>query len=192
MVEVRIVKLIRKQFPAMLRLTLTCFVVIAVYSTFPPYMTAQVDPDGEWEFVPLTGGHVTSFTPNTFNENDLFALTESAHIFYSSDRGHNWRSITGNLRDIKSDEPVDLAVTQNGWIYLTGCNYSCLIRSTDWGNTWERVEVIGADTLSSHTTLFSTKDGRLWLFNLNYGLIKYSNDNGQSWNIFDTPYNDDW
>ena len=148
----------------------------------------------DWEFVPLTGGHISFFVPNPFNENDLFAVAESPHVFYSSDRGRNWLNISSNLRDLIGGgyKLYDLAVTENGWIFLTGCRYSCLIRSTNWGETWERFEVTGADTLSSHNTIFSTKVGRLWVHNLNYRLIKYSDDYGITWNILDTPFSEDW
>jgi len=171
-----------------MKTVLYLFLLFAVVAGLPYRIYAQVDADGEWEFVPLTGGHVSFFVPNPYNENELFAVCDNApgstpyaHIFYSSDRGRNWRLTGNDLLDM--GEIKDMAVTKNGWLYLT---YS-LRRSTNWGKTWEKAQCNGLDGNAVGMTMRSMPDGRMWLLQQNPRKLFYSDDYGVNWTHFQTP-----
>ena len=103
----------------MLRAIVLFTLILSRFTPLVPHCLAQSNQTGDWEFVPLTGGHIKCFVPNPFNENDLFALAEGAGIFYSSDRGHHWRSINGNKGSIVPVSVGDLAITQNRTLIAT-------------------------------------------------------------------------
>ena len=105
---------------------------------------------------------------------EIYATTKYAGIFYSADDGETWENRTNNL---PANWLTTLAVNpQTGTVFVAIPNDYCY-RSTDMGNTWEKMTTLGPNTVVTfefnsageiYTGYFnrfykSTDDGVTWI-----------------------------
>lgn len=104
------------------------------------------------------------------NGTDIFAISNSGGIYFSSDYGKNWE-MNNYGHDLKYFTCIDV---QGEYIYL-GTNEDGIFISSDYGKTWEH-KAIGLQK----TFDLIKKHGNTLYANLNQ-LFSISSDNGETW-----------
>lgn len=107
----------------------------------------------------------------------LFAGTEGAGIFRSTDRGDTWTPVNTGLRFEPGEGLSVRAFAHKGGLIYAGA-VDALYASTDAGDTWHHVPIFGKRFVSVSDIMFI--GARVYVGTLNKGVL-YSDDNGESW-----------
>lgn len=122
----------------------------------------------------LTGGPITALCEDSTGS--LFALITSLGIFRSNDRGDSWISVTPEEYSYRSYSYATWILGAPDGSLLAGGG-DCLFRTSDKGQTWNRILVYGyAAGVSPNGKLYLTRsDGLVW-----------STNGGTTWSAPDT------
>lgn len=107
----------------------------------------------------------------------LFAGTEGAGIFRSTDHGDTWTPINTGLRFEPGEGLSIRAFAHKGGLIYAGAP-DALYASTDGGDTWHQVPIFGERFVSVSDIMFI--GARVYVGTLNRG-VWYSDDSGESW-----------
>lgn len=137
----------------------------------------SVDGGGTWSTVLHAKKQITDILVNENDTRRVLVGTSNAGFFRSDDGGANWTQVEKELKSLKgADEVVSLQAAQKGNIVLAATGYG-LIRSYDFGGTWEpltlltapgqvditavALNAVNADVLyyAAGSTFYSTTDG---------------------------------
>jgi hypothetical protein len=107
-------------------------------------------------------------------------------IFKSNDNGNSWYEVyysSGNITQITS--------LTNGYVFAGGVdNLHGIIRSTDFGETWDTVHIFTNYGQENLKCITASTDGHIWAGTYNMfgdGSITFSTDLGETWSELNTP-----
>lgn len=121
------------------------------------------------------------------DENHGWAVGSKGVLLATDDGGETWRASLRPLEDTLQD--VYFSDEQNGWLVCERSIYDLktndeprtyLMRTTDGGKTWKRVNVIGKDVDARLVRALFTREGRGWAFGEG-GLLYTTRDGGLNW-----------
>ena len=151
------------------------WIAVAVLCTvFAPQVRADVN--GGWiQTNGPYGGEILAI--HEAPKGVLFAGTEGAGIFRSTDRGDTWTPVNTGLHFDPERTLFIRAFAHNKGMIYAGAS-DALYASTDGGDTWHQVPIFGERFVSVSDIMFI--GARVYIGTLNKG-VWYSDDNGESW-----------
>ncbi len=154
------------RFTGLFWLVLTVMVILCVRTS-----------EAQWVLTKgLYGGKVTSFDVNGSN---VIAVPSNDYIYWTSDRGKQWRIISkglhGGAKKVVLSGRNILVITINRHSDATGLDIS-----TNMGLTWDIIHL-------SKYNIRNIIDHDSILYVLTYPNIYYSRDNGMTWRSIDSP-----
>lgn len=121
------------------------------------------------------------------DENKGWAVGGRGALLSTDDGGNVWRSRTRPVEDTLRD--VYFSDEQNGWLVCERSIYDLktkdeprtyLLRTTDGGESWQKVNVIGKDVDARLVRALFTDNGRGWAFG-EEGVLYTTRDGGANW-----------
>src|SRR2546423_1260465 len=121
------------------------------------------------------------------DENRGWAVGGKGVLLATDDGGETWRNVPRPTEDALQD--VYFSDEQNGWLVCERSIYDLktndeprtyLMRTTDGGKVWKRVNVIGKDVDARLMRALFTTEGRGWAFGEG-GLLYTTRDGGLNW-----------
>ena len=121
------------------------------------------------------------------DENKGWAVGGRGVVLTTEDGGNLWRVRPRPVEDALRD--VYFSDEQNGWLVCERSIYDLktkeeprtyLLRTTDGGETWQKVNVIGKDVDARLVRALFTENGRGWAFG-EEGVLYTTRDGGMSW-----------
>ncbi len=121
------------------------------------------------------------------DENRGWAVGGRGVLLTTDDGGNVWRSRPRVVEDALRD--VYFSDEQNGWLVCERSIYDLktkdeprtyLLRTTDGGESWQKVNVIGKDVDARLVRALFTDNGRGWAFG-EEGVLYTTRDGGESW-----------
>ena len=121
------------------------------------------------------------------DENRGWAVGGKGVLLATDDGGETWRNVPRPTEDALQD--VYFSDEQNGWLVCERSIYDLktndeprtyLMRTTDGGKVWKRVNVIGKETDARLMRALFTTEGRGWAFGEG-GLLYTTRDGGLNW-----------
>ncbi len=151
------------------------WIAVAVLCTvFAPQVRADVN--GGWiQTNGPYGGEILAI--HEAPKGVLFAGTEGAGIFRSTDRGDTWTPVNTGLHFDPERTLFIRAFAHNKGMIYAGAS-DALYASTDGGDTWHQVPIFGERFVFVSDIMFI--GARVYVGTLNKG-VWYSDDNGDSW-----------
>src|SRR5688500_4664806 len=127
------------------------------------------------------------------DHNRGWAVGSKGTLLKTEDGGLNWKPTTAPTTAIVRD--ISFLDEQNGWLVCEVNIYELttkeqarafLMKTTDGGENWTRVELKGIDVNSVLVRAVFSRGGRGWSFGEN-GLIYATRDGGETWNPLYSP-----
>src|ERR1051325_3896786 len=127
------------------------------------------------------------------DHNRGWAAGSRGTLLRTLDGGQSWRSDSASTRDQVRD--IFFLDERNGWLVCEANIYELktkeeprayLMRTTDGGNNWKRVELKGLDIDSILVRAVFSRGGRGWAFG-EAGAIYTTRDAGESWSRLPSP-----
>jgi photosystem II stability/assembly factor-like uncharacterized protein len=127
------------------------------------------------------------------NQNRGWAIGSKGTILATVDGGLNWQSTPSSSTDVLRD--IIFVDQNNGWLVVEVNLYELktkdqprayLLRTTDGGEHWERVDIKGIDVDARLVRAVFSSTRRGWLFG-EAGLIYTTHDGGDSWKPLLSP-----
>ncbi|MFU8844194.1 MAG: T9SS type A sorting domain-containing protein [Bacteroidales bacterium] len=150
---------------------------------YPGGIYRSTDNAQTWQYLGLDEKPI--YALEVCSNGDIIAGVYSG-IFKSSDSGNSWYEVyysSGNITQITS--------LTNGYVFAGGVdNLHGIIRSTDFGETWDTVHVFTNFGQENLKCITSSSQGHIWAGTYNmfgHGSITYSTDLGETWSKLDTP-----
>lgn len=121
------------------------------------------------------------------DENKGWAVGGRGVLLATEDGGNVWRARPRPVEDALRD--VYFSDDQNGWLVCERSIYDLktkdeprtyLLRTTNGGETWQKVNVIGKDVDARLVRALFTDQGRGWVFG-EEGVLYTTRDGGESW-----------
>jgi photosystem II stability/assembly factor-like uncharacterized protein len=144
----------------------------------------SLDNAQTWQYLGLDEKPI--YALEVCSNGDIIAGVYSG-IFKSNDNGNSWYEVyysSGNMTKITS--------LANGYVFAGGVdNLHGIIRSTDFGETWDTVHVFTNYGQENVSCFAVSQDGMVWVGTENWfgdGSILYTTDLGETWTNFETPY----
>ncbi|MCU7496102.1 MAG: T9SS type A sorting domain-containing protein [Ignavibacteria bacterium] len=148
-----------------MRIFTSIFLFILLFSSLSPLRP-------QWSQTPgLVGDRITAFG---IMGTELFAGTERAKIFLSTDIGLTWRSANNGF----TWAPVSAFAETGGYIFAAADSGGGMFRSSDNGLNWE---ASNAGLTSTRVSSLVLKNGKLFAGTRGGGVF-LSTDNGANWN----------
>ncbi|MFZ2192918.1 MAG: hypothetical protein WAV31_01630 [Candidatus Moraniibacteriota bacterium] len=152
-------------------------------STSDNQLIKSVDGGVSWKNIFQAKSAVSRIVVDSINSNMIYLLTKSGDIFYSSNSGNSFDSLTGNLTTtgmFGSDfSVIEADPSHTGWLYLAG--KKGIIRTKDAGKTWEKVVVLNNPSNSPIGALaINPADSRQIFYGALQATYK-SLDDGKTW-----------
>ncbi len=152
---------------------------------YPGGIYRSTDNAQTWEYLGLDEKPI--YAIEVCSNGDIIAGVFSG-IFKSNDNGNTWYEIyysSGNINNILS--------LPNGYVFAGGVdNLHGIIRSMDFGETWDTVHVFTNYGQENLETLAVSEEGHVWAGTHNIfgqGSIAFSTDLGETLNVLDSPCN---
>ena len=127
------------------------------------------------------------------DHNRGWAVGSKGTLLRTVDGGQNWQPRGASTTDIVRD--IFFLDDQNGWLVCEVNVYELktveqprayLMRTTDGGETWKRVELKGFDVDSILVRAVFSRGGRGWAFG-EHGAIYTTRDGGETWTRLQSP-----
>jgi photosystem II stability/assembly factor-like uncharacterized protein len=151
--------------------------------TYPGGIYRSTDDTQTWQYLGLDEKPI--YAIEVCSNNDIIAGAYSG-IFKSSDNGNSWYEVyysSGNITQIIS--------LTNGYVFAGGVdNLHGIIRSKDFGETWDTVHVFTNYGQENLKCITASPQGHIWAGTYNMfgaGSITYSTDLGNTWSTLSTP-----
>ncbi|HEX8846217.1 MAG TPA: YCF48-related protein [Pyrinomonadaceae bacterium] len=121
------------------------------------------------------------------DENRGWAVGGKGMLLVTEDGGKTWQTRPRPAEDALQD--VYFADEQNGWLVCERSIYDLktndeprtyLLRTSDGGSTWKKINVIGKDVDARLVRALFTQEGRGWAFGEG-GLLYTTRDGGENW-----------
>jgi len=140
------------------------------------------DRGQSWATIARLDNNIIRLLIDPVDSKIIFAVTEKKGIHRSRDGGQNWTDLSNGLKgfpDSRDFKVMVISPAKPGLIYLaTGFG---LIRSSDWGDTWESIELIPPDKKASINGIaVNPKDPQEIYYVTNTAFLR-STDGGASW-----------
>lgn len=164
-------------------LTANCLLLTAYFLLLTAYSVSAAGVWARQRSNALAWLHAVYF----LDENRGWAVGGGGVVLTTTDGGKEWRVNTRPTEDALRD--VYFSDEQNGWLVCERSIYklqtkdehlSFLLRTTDGGTTWTRVNVIGAEPDVRLVRALFTEGGRGWVFG-EAGALYATQDGGASW-----------
>lgn len=127
------------------------------------------------------------------DQNRGWAVGSKGTVLQTLDGGNTWKPRGASTEDIVRD--IFFIDDQNGWLVCEVNAYQLktaeeprayLLKTTDGGNNWKRIEIKGFDIEAILVRAVFTRSGRGWAFG-EAGSIYTTNDGGETWSGLKSP-----
>jgi photosystem II stability/assembly factor-like uncharacterized protein len=102
------------------------------------------DGGGTWKTSLQTGGEITEMIVSNADSRQLLVSTLKDSIYKTTDRGESWEQIEGQLEELKKADNVYAMVQSDGGSTVIASTTYSLMRSTDFGSTWEALKLVSS------------------------------------------------
>jgi photosystem II stability/assembly factor-like uncharacterized protein len=127
------------------------------------------------------------------DQNRGWAVGSKGTLLATNDGGKSWHQHSSSTQDVIRD--IFFIDERNGWTVCEVNEYELkekddprayLMRTTDSGETWQRIEIKGLDVDARFTRVVFSRGGRGWVFG-EAGLIYATRDGGDTWTQLQSP-----
>jgi len=127
------------------------------------------------------------------DQNRGWAVGSKGTLLATNDGGKSWQQRSSATQDVIRD--IFFLDDHNGWTVCEVNEYELkekddprayLMRTTDSGATWQRIEIKGLDVDARFTRVLFSRSGRGWVFG-EAGLIYSTRDGGLTWTRLESP-----
>jgi photosystem II stability/assembly factor-like uncharacterized protein len=132
--------------------------------------------EAAWTPIGPEGGSVTSLAAAPSRPAVVYAGLNHSGVYRSTDRGRTWRPTS-----LRREFIVDLAVDPTRPDTVYAGTYTALLRSTDGGATWSRLDVVSTPVVYPFDTVRVHPRNPAILFVVNGQFLYRSTDRGRAW-----------
>lgn len=148
----------------------------------------SVDRGGSWKTLRRFDSAVMEIDISPFDSRRLFLATEDDGLYRTSNEGEDWVSLESNMEefsDRREYQDLLVSLTGDGLVFLA-TNYG-LLRSTDNGENWERIELITPEEETTINSIAVNPQDSQELHYVTDTTFYRSGDGGESWSTRKVP-----
>lgn len=145
----------------------------------------------EWQTIQRAKEKVQKLVIDPNDGKRIYGLTTKKGVVYSNDGGTNWTGLT-SLQDALKDNKLngdmkDLVLIKNevGLIYVA--TYYGLVKSTDNGATWQKIELLPGDKKATINAIAVNGKNTQEIYYVTNTTFYRSEDGGTSWRTIKLP-----
>ncbi len=149
----------------------------------------SLDKGKSWQTVLRTKSDVVKILANPKDSRMIFVGTDSKGLFRSVDGGEEWIALKENMDEFKNSYKIrDMAVyaREEESLLFTASTYG-ILKSTDYGDTWQRIELITPEKDSTiNAMVLGPKDSKE-IYYVTKTTFYSSFDGGENWTTRKLP-----
>jgi photosystem II stability/assembly factor-like uncharacterized protein len=146
------------------------------------------DGGDHWVTVLRTGSNINDIVFNPDDSRKIFVATSDQGIYRTADAGENWTPLEDKMKDFKNSfNIIALAVTPGDNSLVFAATTYGLLKSSDFGNTWLKIDLVTPEEDSSISSLAVNAQNPKEIYYVTNTTFYSSSDGGASWRTKKLP-----